>query len=74
MWPFSTKQERQAEAMSQILAENSYERKLERIAGWVRTVVALVGGVLITFFGLIALEQMGEIHPSDVWAWLQTLW
>tara|TARA_R100000152_G_C6620389_1_gene71291 strand:+ start:237 stop:458 length:222 start_codon:yes stop_codon:yes gene_type:complete len=73
MWPFSTKQERQAEAMSQILAENSYERKLERIAGWVRTIVALVGGVLITFFGLFALEQMGEIHPSDVWAWLQSL-
>ncbi len=37
MWPFSTQQERQAEAMSQILAENAYERRMERMAGWVRT-------------------------------------
>jgi hypothetical protein len=54
MWPFSTKQERQAEAMSQILAENSYERKLERIAGWVRTIIALVGGVLRLGFMALA--------------------
>ena len=29
MWPFSTANERQAEAMSMILAENAYERRLE---------------------------------------------
>ena len=28
MWPFSTANERQAEAMSMILAENAYERRL----------------------------------------------
>ena len=45
MWPFTTTQERQTEAMSQILAENAYERKMERVAGWVRTVIALFGGI-----------------------------
>ena len=40
-WPFTNKQERQAEAMSMILAENSYERKMERMAGWVRTLCKL---------------------------------
>ena len=33
MWPFNTAQDRQSEAMASILAENAYDRKLER-ATW----------------------------------------
>jgi hypothetical protein len=65
MWPFTTTQERQTEAMSQILAENAYERKMERVAGWVRTVIALIGGVALTFLLLFGLEILG-ISPSDI--------
>ena len=70
MWPFTTRQERQAEAMSQILAENSYERKLERIAGWVRTFVALFLGISLTFLALFLLEEIGNFTPSDIWDWI----
>ncbi|MGB0165044.1 MAG: hypothetical protein ACPF9I_06505 [Candidatus Thalassarchaeaceae archaeon] len=70
MWPFTTRQERQAEAMSQILAENSYERKLERIAGWVRTFVALFLGISLTFLTLFLLEEIGNFTPSDIWDWI----
>lgn len=70
MWPFSTKQERQAEAMSQILAENAYERRMERLAGWVRTVVALFGGVALTFLILYLLDNIGDTSPTEVWEWL----
>jgi hypothetical protein len=70
MWPFTTQQERQTEAMSQILAENAYERKMERVAGWVRTVIALIGGIALTFGILIGLETLG-ISPSDVWSWMR---
>ncbi len=70
MWPFSTKQERQTEAMSQILAENAYERKMERLAGWVRTVVALIGGVALTFAVLFFLDNLGDMRPVEVWDWL----
>ena len=70
MWPFSTQSERQAEAMSMILAENSYERKMERMAGWVRTFFALIGGVLMTFGGLIVLDLIG-LSPTDVWDWIK---
>lgn len=69
MWPFTTQQERQTEAMSQILAENAYERKMERVAGWVRTFFALMGGIAITFGILFGLEMLG-ISPSDVWSWI----
>jgi hypothetical protein len=72
MWPFTTQQERQTEAMSQILAENAYERKMERVAGWVRTFVALIGGIALTFGILIGLEMLG-ITPSDVWSWIKGL-
>tara|TARA_R100000951_G_C2648768_1_gene183603 strand:- start:3361 stop:3585 length:225 start_codon:yes stop_codon:yes gene_type:complete len=72
MWPFTTQQERQTEAMSQILAENAYERKMERAAGWVRTFIALIGGVALTFMILIGLESL-EINPSDVWSWIKSL-
>lgn len=71
VWPFSTKQERQTEAMSQILAENAYERRMERLAGWVRTVVALFGGIALTFFTLFLLDNMGDIRPVDVWEWIR---
>jgi len=70
MWPFTTRQERQTEAMSQILAENAYERKMERLAGWVRTFVALFGGVILTFAALFALDNIGEISPTEVWEWI----
>jgi len=72
MWPFTTRQERQTEAMSQILAENSYERKMERVAGWVRTVFALVGGIFATFGLLIGLELLGYL-PSAVWDYIKGL-
>ena len=70
MWPFTTQQERQTEAMSQILAENAYERKMERVAGWVRTVIALIGGIALTFGILFGLETL-DISPSDVWSWIK---
>lgn len=70
VWPFSTKQERQAEAMSQILAENAYERRMERLAGWVRTVIALFGGMALTFLTLFLLDNIGNISPSEVWEWM----
>ena len=69
MWPFTNKQERQAEAMSMILAENSYERKMERMAGWVRTFVALIGGVALTFGVLFGLDALGY-PPSEVWDYI----
>ncbi len=72
MWPFTTAQERQTEAMSQILAENAYERKMERVAGWVRTFVALIGGIALTFGILVGLEMLG-VNPSDVWSWFKGL-
>ena len=70
MWPFTTTQERQTEAMSQILAENAYERKMERAAGWVRTLLALVGGIALTFAVLVGL-QMFDITPMDIWEWIR---
>lgn len=72
MWPFTTQQERQTEAMSQILAENAYERKMERVAGWVRTFVALVGGIALTFAILIGLDTLG-LTPTDVWGKIKGL-
>tara|TARA_R100001510_G_C7656346_1_gene216249 strand:- start:3336 stop:3554 length:219 start_codon:yes stop_codon:yes gene_type:complete len=69
MWPFTNKQERQAEAMSMILAENSYERKMERMAGWVRTFAALIGGVALTFGVLFGLDALGY-PPSEVWDYI----
>tara|TARA_R110000822_G_scaffold97816_2_gene221749 strand:- start:4342 stop:4572 length:231 start_codon:yes stop_codon:yes gene_type:complete len=72
MWPFTTQNERQAEAMSQILAENAYERKMERVAGWVRTVVALFSGIAITFAILIGMEVLG-LTPVEIWNWLKSI-
>ena len=73
MWPFTTQQERQTEAMSMILAENAYERKMERVAGWVRTFVALIGGIALTFGILFGLEML-DISPSDVWSFISGIW
>jgi len=70
VWPFTTRQERQAAEMAQILAENSYERKMERMAGWVRTVAALAGGVAITFAGLIIMDELGTT-PVQLWEYIQ---
>jgi hypothetical protein len=70
MWPFSTRQERQAAEMAQILAENSYERKMERMAGWVRTVAALAIGIGGTFASLILLDELGT-SPIGLWEYLK---
>jgi len=70
VWPFSTAIERQTEAMSQILAENAYERKMERLAGWVRTVVAGAGGIALTFAILFLLDNMWMTSPTEVWDWI----
>ena len=56
--------------MSQILAENAYERRMERLAGWVRTVIALVGGVALTFLTLFLLDNIGNVSPTEVWEWI----
>jgi hypothetical protein len=56
--------------MSQILAENAYERRMERLAGWVRTVIALFGGIALTFLTLFLLDNIGNISPSEVWEWM----
>tara|TARA_Y100001972_G_C7523806_1_gene264164 strand:- start:450 stop:632 length:183 start_codon:yes stop_codon:yes gene_type:complete len=58
--------------MSQILAENAYERKMERVAGWVRTITALIGGIALTFGILFGLEILG-ISPSDVWTFITSI-
>tara|TARA_B100000424_G_scaffold12644_1_gene9346 strand:+ start:764 stop:985 length:222 start_codon:yes stop_codon:yes gene_type:complete len=70
MWPFTTRQERQAAEMAQMLAENSYERKMERIAGWVRTVIALAIGIGGTFATLIILDELGT-SPIALWEYLK---
>ena len=56
----------------QILAENAYERKMERVAGWVRTVVALFSGIAITFAILIGMEVLG-LTPVEIWNWLKSI-
>jgi hypothetical protein len=56
--------------MSQILAENAYERKMERLAGWVRTVVAGAGGIALTFAILFLLDNMWMTSPTEVWDWI----
>ena len=71
MWPFTTQNERQAHAMSQVLAENAYERKMERVAGWVRTFVALFLGIIFTFGIFVGLDFFG-ITPTEIWDWLMS--
>ena len=71
MWPFTTQNERQANAMSQVLAENAYERKMERVAGWVRTFFALFLGIFFTFGIFVGLDFFG-ITPTEIWDWLMS--
>ena len=63
MWPFNTAQERQAEAMSAILAENAYDRRMERAAFFI--------GASLSFFILLGLDVWGEISPHGVWKWIR---
>ena len=71
MWPFNTQQERQAEAMSMILAENAYERKLERATNQLKTVLALISGITITFLVLVGMDIWLNISPEAVWSWIR---
>tara|TARA_R100001015_G_C4628106_1_gene188059 strand:+ start:1170 stop:1391 length:222 start_codon:yes stop_codon:yes gene_type:complete len=71
MWPFNTAQERQAEAMSAILAENAYDRRMERAAWTVKSILAFFIGVSLSFFVLLGLEVWGDISPHSVWKWIR---
>jgi len=71
MWPFNTAQERQAEAMSAILAENAYDRRMERAAWTVKSILAFIGGIALTFFVLLGLDIWLEINPTSVWNWIR---
>tara|TARA_R110000851_G_scaffold220568_3_gene373412 strand:- start:73280 stop:73501 length:222 start_codon:yes stop_codon:yes gene_type:complete len=71
MWPFSTANERQAEAMSMILAENAYERRLERATNNIKIILALMIGSGLTFFSFIGLHIWFDIDPEAVWTWIR---
>lgn len=71
MWPFNTAQERQAEAMSSILAENAYDRRMERAAWSVKVVLAFVVGVGLTFFIQLGLDVWLDVSPTSIWAWIR---
>ena len=71
MWPFNTQQERQAEAMSQILAENAYERKLERATNQLKVLFAFIGGITTTFFIFLGMDIWLDISPEAVWIWFR---
>jgi hypothetical protein len=71
MWPFNTAQERQAEAMSAILAENAYDRRMERAAWSLKVVLAFVGGVSLSFFIQLGLDLWLDISPTSIWTWLR---
>jgi len=71
VWPFNTAQERQAEAMSAILAENAYDRRMERAAWSLKVVLAFVGGVSLSFFIQLGLDLWLDISPTSIWTWLR---
>jgi len=71
MWPFNTAQERQAEAMANILAENAYDRKLERATNTIKTILSFIIGIFLTFTVLVLLDTYANINPQTVWAWLR---
>jgi len=71
MWPFNTQQERQAEAMSMILAENAYERRLERATYQLKTILAFTGGIVLTFFILVGMDIWMDINPEAAWNWIR---
>jgi hypothetical protein len=68
-WPFNTQQERQAEAMANILAENAYERRLERVTWTVKAVLAFVLGNCLTFLVMVGLDAFLNVTPTTVWEW-----
>lgn len=69
-WPFNTQQERQAEAMANILAENAYERRLERMTWTVKAVLAFVVGNCLTFLVMVGLDAFLSVTPTTVWDWM----
>jgi len=73
MWPFNTQQERQAEAMANILAENAYERKLERATWTLKTIIAFLIGIGCSFFVLLGLDVFFNVTAGTVWDWLRGL-
>jgi hypothetical protein len=71
MWPFSTANERQAEAMSMILAENAYERRLERATNNLKLILTLMGSIALTFLVMVGLDIWANISPETVWSWIR---
>ena len=71
MWPFNTAQDRQSEAMASILAENAYDRKLERATWTLKAVLAFFGGLTLSFFLLVGLDMFLNVNPEAVWLWLR---
>ena len=67
MWPFSTANERQAEAMSNILAENAYERRLERATYNIKLLLSVLITGTITFLIFVGLDIWADISPEAVW-------
>jgi hypothetical protein len=71
MWPFSTANERQAEAMSMILAENAYERRLERATNNIKLILTLFISVSVTFLAMVGLDIWADISPEAAWNWIR---
>jgi len=71
MWPFNTAQERQAEAMANILAENAYDRKLERATNTIKTILGFIIGIGLTFTVLVLLDVFADVRPDTVWDWMR---
>jgi hypothetical protein len=71
MWPFSTANERQAEAMSNILAENAYERRLERATYNIKLILSVIASSTLTFLIMVGLDIWGDISPEAVWNWIR---
>lgn len=71
MWPFSTANERQAEAMSNILAENAYERRLERATYNIKLILAVFISSSLTFLAMVGLDIWADIGPEAAWNWIR---
>ena len=71
MWPFSTANERQAEAMSNILAENAYERRLERATYNIKLILAVLISSSVTFLVMVGLDVWANISPEAAWNWIR---
>lgn len=70
VWPFNTQQERQAEAMASILAENAYERRLERMTWSIKVAISFLIGCSLTFLTMVGIEAFFDITPTSVWDWM----